>query len=129
GFLIWEFKDNRSLYPANRPEHLTPVRIGYHGETMRGLLQPGFHSGTVPSLFDRLRRAARLASHQGNWRALRSYRQTLEEVKSSVRKFVTREMISLLDQSSDWAGTPLRVGEVRLATNRIDVQLNHGRYP
>jgi hypothetical protein len=91
---------------------------------MRGLLQPGFHSGTVPALFDRLRRAERRAG-QENWRALRGYRQSLEEVKTSLQKFVTREMISLLDQSSAWEGQRLRVGEVRLATNRIDVELNH----
>ena len=35
--------------------------IGSHGETVRGLLQPGFHSGTVPRLYARLRAAERRA--------------------------------------------------------------------
>jgi hypothetical protein len=129
GFLIWEFKENWSLYRANRPTQLRPVRIGHHGETMRGLLQPGFHSGTVPHLFDRLRRAERAATRLGNWRALRSYRQSLEKVKSAVRKFVTREMVSLVHQATSWGGRPLRAGDVRLATNRIEIELRHEGHP
>src|SRR5262249_2346914 len=51
GFLAWELRENWRLYEANRPRTLTPVVLGHHGETMRGLLRPGFHSGTVPKQF------------------------------------------------------------------------------
>lgn len=128
GFLIWEFKENWSLYRANRPVYLQPVRIGHHGETLRGLLQPGFHSGTIPNLFDRLRRTEKSSSRLGNWRVLRSYRQSLENIKNDIKKFVTREMIALLNQSSSWALNPLKVGEVQLATKRIEVELLHERF-
>ena len=50
GFIAWELKENWRLYEANRSSRLRPVTIGSHGETMRGLLRPGFHSGTVPTL-------------------------------------------------------------------------------
>src|SRR5262249_15788248 len=55
GFLFWEMKENWSLYRSNRGPTPEPVLIGTHGETMRRLLQPGFHSGTIPKLFARLR--------------------------------------------------------------------------
>lgn len=129
GFLIWEFKENWSLYRANRSTHVKPVRIGHHGETLRGLMQAGFHSGTIPGLFDRLRRAERASARLGNWRAIRSYRQTLEVVKVALKKFVTREMISLVHQSASWSGRPLQVGEVLLATNRVEVELMHTQFP
>lgn len=129
GFLIWEFKENWSLYRANRSTYVKPVRIGHHGETLRGLMQAGFHSGTIPHLFDRLRRAERASARLGNWRAIRSYRQTLEEVKQALKKFVTREMISLVHQSASWASHPLQVGEVQLATNRVEVELQHAQFP
>src|SRR5207237_6509609 len=57
GFIAWELMANWRLYRANRSEQLRPVMIGSHGETMRGLLRPGVHSGSVPKLFRKLRYA------------------------------------------------------------------------
>ena len=57
GFMVWELKENWRLYAANRARMLRPAVIGTHGETMRRLLRPGFHSGTLPRLYGRLRRA------------------------------------------------------------------------
>src|SRR5262249_33737917 len=54
GFLAWELKENWRLYRANQPATLRPDVIGHHGETVRGLLKPGFHSGTIPKLYKRL---------------------------------------------------------------------------
>src|SRR5208282_370442 len=59
GFAAWELKENWRLYRANRPDNLGPQGIGSHGETMLRLLRPGFHSGTVPKLYRKLRRAER----------------------------------------------------------------------
>lgn len=55
GFMVWELKENWRLYRANMPARLTPVPFGSHGETARGMLVPGFHSGTIPALFRRAR--------------------------------------------------------------------------
>src|SRR5262249_26335691 len=58
GFLVWKFKENWALYRSTRPATLREVSIGHHGETMIGFLKPGFHSGTIPKRFTKLRRAA-----------------------------------------------------------------------
>lgn len=55
GFMVWEIKENWRLYKANMPETLTSIQFGSHGETARGMLAPGFHSGTIPALFRRAR--------------------------------------------------------------------------
>jgi hypothetical protein len=128
-FVIWELKENWKLYRQNRSGTLRPVMIGTHGETMRELLHPGFHSGTVPHLFQRLREVERQAPGDGNWRAVRAYRQELHEIESAIERWATREMLSLLHQSAAWPGQPLRVAAVRLATNRIRIDLAHADYP
>ena len=64
GFLVWELTSNWRLYESNRPESLGPVVVGSHGETVVRLLRPGFHSGTLPKQFARLRRARRAGREQ-----------------------------------------------------------------
>ena len=61
GFLVWELKENWRLYEANRAAGLKPVVVGDHGESMRTLLRPGIHSGTLPKLFAKLRKSERRA--------------------------------------------------------------------
>ena len=96
GFLVWELKENWKLYEANRSRLLRPVMIGHHGETMPRLLRPGFHSGTVPKLFDRLRRADRRARRSGAGVAAHRPRESLHHVEASVRHFIERELLELL---------------------------------
>ncbi|HYT91560.1 MAG TPA: hypothetical protein VEL76_22800, partial [Gemmataceae bacterium] len=123
GFLFWEMKESWSLYGANRPPALKPVAVGSHGETVRRLLRPGFHSGTVPKLYARLRRAERRARVTGNWRRSRTCRRALHEVQEATRQFVTRELVYLVNQSTSWKGQGLAVGRVSLASNRISIEL------
>jgi hypothetical protein len=128
-FLVWELKENWRLYRANRPRALRPVALGTHGETVRRLLQPGFHSGTIPRLYARLRAAERRAYRSGSWRPVRANLQSIEEVAEAVRRFVERELLSLLRESAAWRDQPLKVGRVALATNRILVELAHTEHP
>jgi hypothetical protein len=128
-FLFWEIKENWSLYRANRGPRLKPAVIGHHGETVRNLLQPGFHSGTVPKLYARLRRAERAAHQSGNWSAARAYRSSLENVGEAVRRFVSREFVSLLRQARSCQGLSVEVGRVSLAPNRIAVELTQEGLP
>jgi hypothetical protein len=129
GFLFWETKENWRLYRANRPDKLKPVVIGRHGEKMRQLLVPGFHSGTLPRLFRRLRRAEREAYKTGIWRTARTYRHSLTEVEKSLRQFVERELITLLHQRPSWHHQPLNVGKVALASQQIDIELCNADFP
>jgi hypothetical protein len=123
-FLFWEMRENWRLYRANRPTAIRPVPVGEHGESIEGLLHWGFHSGTVPKLFARLRAAERTAAQTDNWRDARTYRAALRGVEESVRRFVTRDFTEVLNSpESAWGEPRLRVGEVILGTNRIRLEI------
>jgi hypothetical protein len=123
GFLFWEMKENWRMYRANRQRQLRPIGVGPHGETVRQLLQPGFHSGTVPKLFARLREAEREAIRSGSWRAARTWRRSLQDVERTIRRLVERELIKLLQESPRWKGEPVRAGKVMLTPTRIGIEL------
>src|SRR5262249_29710883 len=105
GFLVWEFKENWKLYRASRARILRPARVGHHGETVSALLVPGFHSGTIPKVFARLRRAAQRAESSSSdslgvaQRANAShgrFREALQELEEALTRFVERELVALL---------------------------------
>ena len=119
GFLVWEFKENWRLYRATRPRTLQPLIVGHHGETIARLLRPGFHSGTIPKLFTKLRRAA--------WRddehlAARA-KEGLHHVEEAVATFVHRQLASLLAATPQFGATDIAVEHVDIASNRIDIVL------
>ena len=119
GFAVWEFKENWKLYRANRSRRLRKVMIGHHGESMLRFMKPGFHSGTLPKLFAKLRKAERHC----DGRKIHKHHENLHHAAESIRHFVEREMIFLLEDSKSWGGMPLHVGELKLATNRVRVEL------
>jgi hypothetical protein len=119
GFLVWELKENWRLYQANRSPTLRPVLIGHHGETLARFLRPGFHSGTLPKLYAKLRRAERTAHQTGARKAARKHRQALHLVEECLRHFVEREFVSLLNESRGWLGLRIAAGEIGLGSNRI----------
>jgi len=120
GFLAWELKENWRLYAANRPRLLQPVQVGHHGETMRRLLLPGFHSGTIPKLFARLRR--QLRGRGGPPAAPLRAEEQLVELGHDIAACVDDECLGLLRRSR--FGDPgLRVAGVRLATNRVTIEI------
>lgn len=123
GFLVWELKESWRLYAANRRRWLAPVPIGSHGETMSRLLRRGFHSGTLPKRFARLRRAERAARHSGNWKRVRQHLHALHHLEEALRRWVQREFVALLSGSGLWHAGPVVVDEVRLATGSIRVKL------
>lgn len=124
GFLVWELKENWRLYAANRRPMLGPVLVGRHGETIVRLLRPGFHSGTLPKLFAKLRRADRKGLASGKWTAARKVRSSLERELKDVRHFVERELIVLLELSGCWPAQTLRVGRIRLGSNSVRCELH-----
>ncbi|HWB11337.1 MAG TPA: hypothetical protein VG826_19060 [Pirellulales bacterium] len=124
GFLVWELKENWRLYKANRPLVLQPVGVGQHGESVSRLLRFGFHSGTIPKLFARLRRADRKALWTGNWKKSRKHRDALESVEHKVRDFVNREFVELLGESRRFLPLRLRLGRIELGVNSIRFELN-----
>jgi hypothetical protein len=119
GFLAWELKENWRLYSANRPPLFRPVRIGSHGETMRALLRPGFHSGTVPKIYRKARRA--LAT--GNPARSAVLHHDLEHAAEGVHRFAGRELVPLLVGCGDWGGVAVEVAEVRFGAQRAEIEL------
>lgn len=123
GFLVWEFKSNWKLYGANRSRHLTKERIGAHSETMGRFMKRGFHSGTLPKIYDKLR----TPDIHLKKRKLRRLNQALRSVERDVRRFVDRRFLRLLQGTS--LDLPLKVASVRLSSKRIGVEVSSGRHP
>jgi hypothetical protein len=116
GFLVWELTANWRLYRANQSPTLDTEIVGHHGETVVRLMRPGFHSGTLPKLYAKLRRA--------KGRSARRQREALHGVSERLRQFVQRDLLAILQTSITWAGAPtLEVGKIRLATNRIRMEV------
>jgi hypothetical protein len=120
GFIAWELKENWRLYGANRAKKLRPVTLGSHGESMRGLLRPGFHSGTVPKLFKKMRAADR----KNERAAVARLHHDLEHSAEGVQRFAERELIPLLDGSPDWGGVKVGVKRVHFGCLRAVIDLH-----
>lgn len=119
GFLVWELKENWRLYKATRSPMLQPIVVGSHGETMSRMLRPGFHSGTIPKLFTKLRRAA----WRDDERAVAKAKEGLHHVEEAVEKFARRQLASLLAACPSFGATDVAVAHVHIASNRIDLVL------
>jgi hypothetical protein len=114
GFLVWELKENWKLYRSTRPESLRPAAIGHHGETMSALMKPGFHSGTLPKLYQKVRRAAQRGDE-----SLAKHDEALREVEEAVHHFAERELAAILNGASRFGAGKVAVEGVELGSNRI----------
>jgi hypothetical protein len=150
GFLVWELKENRRIYAANhagahsvgddpaRIEAVTrsdlasapiePAVIGSHGETMRGMLRRGFHSGTLPKAFDRLRRVLReeIRDEVPYPHRLRDAQRRLAEVNRALCVFCDRELGYALRRRCAEPNCGLvrvETGQPRLSSNAFDLTL------
>lgn len=123
GFLVWELKENWRLYRANRRETLGPIAVGSHGETIGRLLQPGFHSGTLPKLFTRLRKGERRWIREGREKGLIKQGEALHHVEEAIRRFIEREFLALLRETRTLGSMEIEVSALGLATNRIRFEL------
>ena len=121
GFLVWELKENWKLYAENRAKSLAPAVIGHHGETMGALMKPGFHSGTLPKLYQKLRRSARRSDG-----SLEQHDEALHEVEQAVRHFGVRELAAIINGSSRFHAGHVRVDGVELGSNRITLVVSCG---
>lgn len=120
GFLVWEFKENWRLYRANRQPILKPVVVGGHGEPVYRLLRLGFHSGTVPRIFRKLRKAEK----RGNALEIRKQIEELHHVEEAMERFVERELKRLLELSGRFPeAARLHVEGVRLTPFRIAIDV------
>jgi hypothetical protein len=122
GFLAWELKENWRLYAANRPRLLKPVAVGHHAESMRRLLIPGFHSGTIPKLFAKLRRQRRGRGGPISIGPSRA-EEELVELGHRIADVVEDECLGLLRRTRLLADVAIHIARVGLATNRVTIEL------
>lgn len=123
GFLVWELRGNWRLYAVNRHRELKPVVVGSHGETLVRMMKLGIHSGTLPRLFARLRRAARRANPTRRLRALMGYYAKLHRFELDVRRFFEREFLGFLAESTAFSGIAIDVGRTEAGTNSLRVEI------
>jgi hypothetical protein len=123
GFLVWEFKENWRLYAANRPKTLRPVAFGHHGETMSRLLRRGFHSGTIPKLYTRLRKAEHWGEEGRGEGPAHKRLEQIHHVAEAIRDFVERGVVAVLAESRAMGTIRPCLGIVDCATNRVLVEL------
>jgi hypothetical protein len=150
GFLVWELKENRRIYAANHvgshqggydavrigavrrsdleSTPIEPAIIGGHGETMRGMLRRGFHSGTLPKAFDRLRRVLReeIRDEVPYPHRLRDAQRRLAEVNRTLCVFCDRELGYALRRRCAEPNCGLvrvETGQPRLSSNAFDLTL------
>jgi len=121
GFLAWELKENWRLYEANRPRNLRTAVVGHHGETVLRLLKPGIHSGTLPKLYRKLRRAEQAKSPRKR-RAASKHQKAIHEVCHGLEHFFQRELVALLHASRRWPYR-LEMGHVIVSSNSIMVEV------
>ena len=100
------------------------MALGHHGETMRGLLRLGFHSGTVPRLYKKLRAAVQRAERSRRPPRAGKLTQGLADVAHAVENFARRELVPLLRSAGSWDGLTPRVAGVRVAVQSIWLDLD-----
>jgi hypothetical protein len=123
GFIVWELKENWRLYDANRPPRIGPLAVGHHGETVHGLLTPGFHSGTVPAAFEKARAALLRERHTGRVARVRKAVDDLHQVEEAVRRLIDRELLALPRMSKAWAGLTATAGKVHLGLQQVTAEV------
>ena len=128
GFAVWELKENWRLYLANHPGRLKPVPVGSHGETIARFLRPGFHSGTLPKIFRKLRKLEHRDASLSRFTSRRSAREQLHHAEESIHAFVNRELISLLQKCEPWSGQPIRCVKVESASNSFAIDLEYAKF-
>jgi hypothetical protein len=119
GFLVWELQANWRLYRATRAKMLRPIQIGHHGETIARFLRPGFHSGTIPKLFTKLRRAA--WEHQN--RTAAKAKESLHHVEEPILLFAERHLASMLNEADAFGAKDVTAAHVSIGSNRIQIEL------
>ncbi len=102
GFFFWEFRENWRLYEANRPKRMPPAMVGPQGETLRELLEPGFHAGTIPAVYRRLRKACDLRTTRMDFRLERACLREIGEICEDLARLTRRQFCDILGRCVGW---------------------------
>ena len=111
GFFFWEFRENWRLYEANRPARMPAAMFGPHAETMRDLLEPGFHAGTLPAVYRKLRKACDLRSAANDLRQERACLREIGEIGEDLAQLARRQFFDVLGLCAAWRDLMARDAE------------------
>ena len=120
GFFFWEFRENWRLYEANRPARMPAAMFGPHAETMRDLLEPGFHAGTLPAVYRRLRKACDLRSASNDLRQERACLREIGEIGEDLAQLARRQLFDVLALCAAWRD---------MMANEADIQAPNAQTP
>jgi hypothetical protein len=122
GFLFWELKENWGLYGNNRVEPVPQARLDSHGETLNGMLRRGFHSGTIPKAFDRLREVLddQIRRETPEPRQLRRALAPLAQIDTMIRRFGEQELAGPLRDACP--NGLVTMAEPRIASQGIELR-------
>ncbi len=123
GFLVWEFKENWKQFRANQPKEPVPVRVGSHGETMNALLRRGFHSGTLPKLYDKLYKQYQREYVFPDHKKIHKLYAELHHVSEAIEIFIRRELLAGIRLRPELADhfAELKCGHPELLQNHMDL--------
>ena len=93
--------------------------IGHHGETLARFLKPGFHSGTIPKLFTKLRRAA----WKQDTRSISKHKEELHHAEEAIGIFVERQLVAMLVEGDAFGVRDVALGHVEIGSNRVQATL------
>lgn len=129
GFIVWELKENWKLYEANRPRVIQPRAIGHHGESMHRLLYPGFHSGTIPKLLERIRRTRLKAVRTGRMTSLVRQTWKLHHVGEALHRFIERELVRVINSTVMFRDHPVHLSNLGITDLSVTLELSHSDNP
>lgn len=125
GFAVWELKENWRLFRKNRWKRLGAIPVGSHGETIERLLRPGFHSGTLPKLFRRMRRLENESASVKRFTKRRETIKKLHHVTEHVQRFVDRDFLALINRCDSQQYGQLICSEIKASTNSLSIALEY----
>jgi hypothetical protein len=87
------------------------------------LLRPGFHSGTVPATYRKLRKALNNSWLAGTPAVLGKKLDELHHIEYALHTFLDRHVLALLRKSKAWSGLTVEMGHVQLTLQSMELEL------
>ncbi|RME85665.1 MAG: hypothetical protein D6785_04145, partial [Planctomycetota bacterium] len=119
GFLAWELQENWKLYKRNNPHKIQPVIIGSHGETMIQLLRKGFHSGTLPKLYRKIRYLQSQFLSKLDYSPILQVEEEIHHIQQSVKTFGEREFLLPLEFIELFQKGNHKISQVEISSHHI----------
>ncbi|WP_372367871.1 hypothetical protein [Candidatus Uabimicrobium sp. HlEnr_7] len=126
GFLGWELKENWQLYKENWRKFVSPAKIGKKGKTIVQFLRPGFHSGDIPHLFDKLRtiKTKNIGNQQAFNPALPLERE-MKGIKRELQIYVERDFLWVVGKHPLFCKDfSLKVTNISCTYNTISIDIS-----